>query len=121
MAKSALVSRGVGTWLVVFSLQLTLQCVCVCVFSAAWADEFQGLHNRYPQLLFPAFRVQANMMLAVLGQAFWIALRDKVAKEANRDKARAEKAAAEERKKKRRMQLAYALLWFLVPQSYWAS
>ena len=48
------------------------------------------------------------------GQAFWIALRDKVAKEANRDKARAEKAAAEERKKKRRMQLAYALLC-LVP------
>jgi hypothetical protein len=74
----------------------------------AQSEEFEGLHARYPQLLFPAFRVQANMMLAVLGQAFWINLRDKVAKERNRDKARAEKALAMEKKKKRAMQLAYA-------------
>mmetsp|Transcript_9244 Transcript_9244/g.32579 ORF Transcript_9244/g.32579 Transcript_9244/m.32579 type:complete len:323 (-) Transcript_9244:273-1241(-) len=34
--------------------------------------EFKGMNDSYPQVLFPAFRMQANMMMYTLGNTFWM-------------------------------------------------
>lgn len=38
--------------------------------------ELCALHKNYPQVLFPAFRIQANLMLATFGQSYWVKRRE---------------------------------------------
>jgi hypothetical protein len=50
--------------------------------------------------------MQANLMMAVMGQAWWLRRRDVVTKERTRDKVRAAEAKKQEEKEKRIAQLA---------------
>ena len=71
------------------------------------AAELCGLHKNYPQVLFPAFRIQANLMQVSMGQAFWIKRREIIGLEKSKEQRRAEEAKAAAAKEKRRMQMAY--------------
>jgi len=84
--------------------------------------EFQAMNRMYPQVLFPAFRMQSNMMMYTLGTNFWMNRRNQlekkrmaVVKKANKMKAVEEKRirALQEREVKRRMGAFryYAMPW----------
>ena len=40
--------------------------------------EFQAMNSMYPQVIFPAFRMQSNMMMYTLGTSFWLNKRNKL-------------------------------------------
>lgn len=84
--------------------------------------EFQAMNSMYPQVIFPAFRMQSNMMMYTLGTKFWLGRRNnlekkriKVIKKSQKIKAMEEKRlkAIQNREIKRRMGAFkyYAMPW----------
>ena len=103
----------VGGWVVcvgvcvrVCSCVYVCMCVCVILFTRAWeaegaanihspllplpAVEFKVMNERFPQVLFPAFRLQSSMMLHTMSTEWWLNKRDEIEKQraAERNKVR---------------------------------
>ena len=81
------------------------------------ADEFKVMHARHPQILFPAFRIQANMMMFTMGQKYWLAQREKLSVAREKDAKRLREAKKREQDAKRKVQLAYVIVHAPLPFS----
>eukprot|EP00968_Pinguiococcus_pyrenoidosus_P018291 scaffold1881_cov256-Pinguiococcus_pyrenoidosus.AAC.13 len=89
-------------------------------------DEFRSFHKQYPSLLYPAFRMQYNMMLHTLGETWWQRRKALLKDDEEEKKAAKEKAREEKIKRKRKMRLRRirkklgCLTYYLCPILRWA-
>lgn len=61
--------------------------------------EFQQLNKQFPMIMYPAFRLQKNMMFYTLGQKFWTDQRGKLGDERAQELARTEALKKRERQR----------------------